>query len=94
MRTHVRESFLTAVILAGAVLSAAAHAQQGNRKLDLTQGSGTGIVARPALGSKSHEGTRIDPLGNVYGISEANPASSSASSPTGETTSRADSSMR
>lgn len=31
------------------------------------------IVARPALGAKAHEGTRIDALGNVYGISERNP---------------------
>lgn len=31
------------------------------------------IVARPALGAKAHEGTRIDALGNVYGISETNP---------------------
>jgi hypothetical protein len=28
---------------------------------------------RPALGLKSHEGMRIDPQGNVYGISETNP---------------------
>ena len=31
------------------------------------------VVARPALGSKSHEGTRFDPQGNVYGIAERNP---------------------
>jgi len=31
------------------------------------------IVARPALGSKAHEGTRIDRRGYVYGISENNP---------------------
>ncbi len=31
------------------------------------------VTARPALGSKSHEGMRIDPQGNVYGISETNP---------------------
>jgi hypothetical protein len=31
------------------------------------------IVARPALGAKAHEGTRIDAQGNVYGISESNP---------------------
>ncbi len=31
------------------------------------------VTARPALGSKSHEGMRIDPKGNVYGISETNP---------------------
>jgi uncharacterized protein len=31
------------------------------------------IVARPALGSKAHEGTRFDKDGNVYGISESNP---------------------
>jgi secreted PhoX family phosphatase len=31
------------------------------------------IVARPALGSKAHEGTRIDKRGYVYGISENNP---------------------
>jgi secreted PhoX family phosphatase len=30
-------------------------------------------TARPALGLKSHEGMRIDPKGNVYGISETNP---------------------
>jgi secreted PhoX family phosphatase len=30
-------------------------------------------VARPALGSKSHEGMRFDPQGNLYGISETNP---------------------
>jgi uncharacterized protein len=34
----------------------------------------TGIaVARPALGAKSHEGIRLDPAGNVYGISETAP---------------------
>ena len=27
-------------------------------------------VARPAVGSRSHEGMRFDPLGNLYGISE------------------------
>lgn len=32
-----------------------------------------GIVVRPALGSKSHEGSRFDPQGNYYGISERNP---------------------
>lgn len=31
------------------------------------------VTARPALGSKSHEGLRFDPQGNVYGISETNP---------------------
>lgn len=31
------------------------------------------VVARPALGAKAHEGTRFDPHGNVYGISESNP---------------------
>ena len=31
------------------------------------------VVARPALGAKAHEGTRIDAQGNVYGISETNP---------------------
>jgi secreted PhoX family phosphatase len=30
-------------------------------------------VARPALGSKSHEGMRFDPQSNVYGISESSP---------------------
>jgi uncharacterized protein len=30
-------------------------------------------VARPALGAKAHEGIRIDPQGNVYGISETGP---------------------
>ncbi|HKA21530.1 MAG TPA: alkaline phosphatase PhoX [Blastocatellia bacterium] len=30
-------------------------------------------VARPALGSKSHEGIRFDPQGNAYGISESGP---------------------
>lgn len=30
-------------------------------------------IARPALGAKAHEGTRIDPQGNVYGISETGP---------------------
>jgi secreted PhoX family phosphatase len=30
-------------------------------------------VARPALGSKSHEGMRFDSEGNLYGISESNP---------------------
>ncbi|MBM2827377.1 MAG: phosphatase, partial [Dehalococcoidia bacterium] len=28
------------------------------------------VVARPALGSKSHEGIGIDPAGNIYGIDE------------------------
>jgi hypothetical protein len=31
------------------------------------------VVARPAIGSKSHEGMRFDPEGNLYGISETNP---------------------
>jgi hypothetical protein len=31
------------------------------------------IVARPALGSKSHEGMRFDRQGNLYSISERNP---------------------
>lgn len=30
-------------------------------------------IARPALGAKAHEGMRIDPQGNVYGISETAP---------------------
>jgi hypothetical protein len=30
-------------------------------------------IARPALGAKAHEGIRIDPQGNVYGISETGP---------------------
>lgn len=34
----------------------------------------TGAVAvRPAVGSRSHEGLRFDPQGNVYGISESSP---------------------
>jgi hypothetical protein len=32
-----------------------------------------GIVVRPALGSKAHEGSRFDAQGNYYGISESNP---------------------
>lgn len=33
---------------------------------------GTGeVLARPALGARSHEGIRFDPQGNVYGISES-----------------------
>jgi hypothetical protein len=31
------------------------------------------IVARPAIGSKSHEGMRFDKQGNLYSISERNP---------------------
>ena len=31
------------------------------------------VVARPAIGSKSHEGMRFDPQGNLYSISETNP---------------------
>lgn len=31
------------------------------------------IVARPALGAKSNEGTRFDHQGNIYSISESNP---------------------
>jgi secreted PhoX family phosphatase len=35
----------------------------------------TGVdVVLPALGARSHEGMRIDPQGNVYGISETAPA--------------------
>ena len=30
-------------------------------------------IARPALGAKAHEGIRLDPQGNVYGISETAP---------------------
>lgn len=29
------------------------------------------VVARPALGARSHEGLRFDPQGNLYGISES-----------------------
>jgi hypothetical protein len=32
-------------------------------------------VPRPALGAKAHEGMRLDPQGNVYGISETAPPS-------------------
>jgi uncharacterized protein len=42
-------------------------------KLDTTKGGGDGIVVRPALGSKSHEGMRFDAQGNLYSISESNP---------------------
>jgi secreted PhoX family phosphatase len=31
------------------------------------------VTPRPALGLKSHEGSRLDRQGNVYGISETNP---------------------
>jgi len=30
-------------------------------------------IARPAIGSRSHEGLRFDPQGNLYGISETSP---------------------
>jgi hypothetical protein len=30
-------------------------------------------TARPAIGSRAHEGLRFDPQGNLYGISETNP---------------------
>ena len=33
----------------------------------------TNVVARPAIGSKSHEGMRFDPQGNLYSISERTP---------------------
>jgi secreted PhoX family phosphatase len=36
-------------------------------------GAKDGIAARPALGSKSHEGMRFDKQGNHYGISETAP---------------------
>lgn len=42
-------------------------------RLDTTKGGGDGIVPRPAIGSKSHEGMRFDPLGQLYSISETNP---------------------
>jgi hypothetical protein len=42
-------------------------------KLDLTRGGGDGIAPRPALGAKAHEGSRFDPQGNYYGISERSP---------------------
>ena len=32
-----------------------------------------GVAARPAVGSRSHEGLRFDRHGNLYGISESNP---------------------
>jgi hypothetical protein len=35
-------------------------------------GTTPGVVPRPALGSKSHEGMRFDPQGNLYSISERN----------------------
>jgi secreted PhoX family phosphatase len=31
------------------------------------------VTVRPAIGSRSHEGMRFDPQGNLYGISERNP---------------------
>jgi secreted PhoX family phosphatase len=31
------------------------------------------VTVRPAIGSRSHEGMRFDPQGNLYGISETNP---------------------
>lgn len=31
------------------------------------------VIARPAIGSKSHEGMRFDPQGNLYSISERTP---------------------
>jgi uncharacterized protein len=37
------------------------------------KGTTPGVVPRPALGSKSHEGMRFDPQGNLYSISERNP---------------------
>jgi hypothetical protein len=40
-----------------------------------TDGVQDGIIARPALGSKSHEGMRFDKQGYYYGISETNPGS-------------------
>lgn len=39
-------------------------------RLDKSKAGGDGIAARPALGSKSHEGLRFDSQGNLYGISE------------------------
>lgn len=36
-------------------------------------GTTPGVVPRPALGSKAHEGMRFDPQGNLYSISERNP---------------------
>jgi hypothetical protein len=33
----------------------------------------TNVIARPAIGSKSHEGMRFDPQGNLYSISERTP---------------------
>lgn len=33
------------------------------------------VKARPAIGSRSHEGLRFDPAGNLYGISEGRPPS-------------------
>lgn len=38
-------------------------------------GATPGVVPRPAVGSRSHEGLRFDPQGNLYGISEASPPS-------------------
>ena len=51
-------------------------------------------VVLPALGARAHEGMRIDPQGNVYGISETAPSTPGrppggyifASCPTGEVT--------
>lgn len=34
-----------------------------------------GVVVMPAIGSRSHEGLRFDPQGNLYGISESSPPS-------------------
>ena len=39
-------------------------------ELDPAAGS---VTVRPAIGSRSHEGMRFDPQGNLYGISERNP---------------------
>lgn len=38
-------------------------------------------VARPAVGSRSHEGMRFDPQGNLYGISETNRGRNSSIEP-------------
>jgi secreted PhoX family phosphatase len=40
----------------------------------------TGVtVPRPAIGSRSHEGLRFDPQGNLYGISESTPGNAGQS---------------
>ena len=50
-----------------------AEERTGGKVWELNHADARSSMPRPALGLKSHEGSRVDRQGNVYGISENNP---------------------